>query len=92
MTKHVIPSELLGNISGELIQLAEIIEGLGEALCSDEQVLSNHLAQLQSVDLVSQSLRCQAGLLTSDNAIADIEKVNLLDLQQRLSKGLDCLR
>ncbi len=92
MTKQVIPSELLGNISGELIQLAEIVEGLGEALCGDEQVLSNHLSQLQSVDLVSQSLRCQAGLLASDNAIADIEKVSLQDLQDRLSKGLECLR
>ncbi|MEP0191189.1 MAG: hypothetical protein ABJP70_11245 [Erythrobacter sp.] len=68
----------------ELEDWANKVEDLGAALCVDAQVVSEHFEQLQGLDLLTQTLRELAKVITSTDPLAATHNVCVQELQQRL--------
>lgn len=75
---------LLDSLAGVLADLAAEIECLGEALCSDPQVVGQHMAQLQGLDLAAQCSRTLADILQSRQPEVALANVGLEALRERL--------
>ena len=69
-------SDVLNELSGE-------IEDLGAALCTDPAIITRHVAQLQSIDLIAQKQRWLATMLRADCPLAAVDTIGVEALRQR---------
>lgn len=67
-----------------LEELSQEVEALGAALCTDMDIAVRHMDTLQSIDLIAQKQRSLAGLLESDCLEAEIEKIAIDTLRERM--------
>lgn len=77
---------LLGGIAAYLAEFAEDAEAFGIVLCSDYDVASRYLVQLQQIDRLAQSLREIANVLAAEDADAAVAAIRLGDLRQALEE------
>lgn len=75
---------LLGAIAGQLSTYAENAEAFGIVLCSDYEVATRYLVQLQQIDRVAQCLREMANVLAADHPDAAVAAIRLGDLRAAL--------
>lgn len=89
MTSANHPRLLLDSLADVLAELAIDVEGLGEQLCADPQVVAQHFGQLQGLDLIGQHLRHVADILGSDKPEESVAEIRLEALRVRLLCHID---
>jgi hypothetical protein len=67
-----------------LEELAQEVEGLGAALCSDMDVAMRHMESLQAIDLIAQKQRSLAALLNANCLKTEVERIGLDILRERM--------
>lgn len=77
---------LLGGIAASLANFAEDAEAFGIVLCSDYEVATRYLAQLQGIDRLAQSLREMATVLSAEDPKAAVAAIRLGELRQALEE------
>ncbi|MFM7402956.1 MAG: hypothetical protein ACKO1N_02435 [Erythrobacter sp.] len=82
------PAQLLAGIAARLAALAEESEDFGLVLCSDPDIASRYLVQLQQIDRLAQSLREVAGVLKATNPHAAVADIRLGELRGALEESL----
>jgi hypothetical protein len=78
---------LLGGIAAHLATFAEDAETFGIVLCSDGDVASRYLVQLQQIDRLAQSLREMANVLSAADPDAAVAAIRLGDLRLALEQA-----
>lgn len=78
---------LLGGIAARLARFAEDAEAFGIVLCSDYDVATRYLEQLQEIDRLAQSLREMAGVLAAQDPKAAVAAIRLGELRQALEQA-----
>jgi hypothetical protein len=71
-------ADVLGELAGE-------IEALGTLLCADVSVLTQHMATLQSIDLIAQKQRWLATLLMADCPLSAVDTIDVETLKARFA-------
>jgi len=66
-----------------LIEMSEEIEALGEGLCIDPAIISNHVAALQGIDLMAQKQRWLAALLRAECFDSEVSRISVDSLRKR---------
>lgn len=74
----------LTEVAAILDELSHEIEALGETLCSDPVVVSQHLHELQSIDRIAQKQRSLTALLLADCMVSAAAEVRLDEVAERL--------
>jgi len=77
---------LLSGIAAQLDGYAVDAEAFGLVLCSDADVATRYLVQLQQIDQLAQSLRETAQVLRADDPVAAIAAIRLGSLRQALEQ------
>ena len=67
-----------------LIEIAADIERLGGDLCSDPQLVAQHMDTLQAIDLIAQKQRAIADLLHAECPLQGIEEIGVEALREQL--------
>jgi len=75
---------LLAGIAAQLATFAEDAEAFGIVLCSDYDVATRYLVQLQQIDRLAQSLREMANVLVAEEPDAAVEAIRLGELRHAL--------
>lgn len=75
---------LLAGIAARLGAFAEDAEAFGIVLCSDYDVATRYLVQLQQIDRLAQSLREMANVLAADEPAAAVAAIRLGELRDLL--------
>lgn len=83
--RHSLP--LLAAIAAQMTDLAAGAEGLGVVLCSDTEIASRHLVELQQIDRLAQSLREMAGVLTASDPGRAVAEIRLGELRAGLEQS-----
>ncbi|WP_394730335.1 hypothetical protein [Altererythrobacter sp. GH1-8] len=83
-----VPAELRHAIAASLKETAHLIESLGTQLCADPHVVAEFLDCLQSIDLATQTLRCNAAVLVADCPVSAAREVKLQKLTSLLCAAL----
>lgn len=78
---------LLGGIADRLASFAEDAEAFGIVLCSDHDVATRYLLQLQQIDRLAQSLREMANVLCASDPDAAVAAIRLGELRHTLEKA-----
>lgn len=84
MTGNRHAPELLEAVAQALYQMAGSVEDLGSKLSVDPLVLRQHHVELQSIDLMCQTLNQIADLLVSDDPAHTLSNLRLEKLQHDL--------
>jgi len=77
---------LLAGIAARLGTFAEDAEAFGIVLCSDYDVATRYLVQLQQIDRLAQSLREMANVLSAANPEAAVAAIRLGELRHALEQ------
>lgn len=77
---------LLAGIAARLGTFAEDAEAFGIVLCSDYDVATRYLVQLQQIDRLAQSLREMASVLSAANPEAAVAAIRLGELRHALEQ------
>jgi len=75
---------LLAAISQMLLDMAKSSEELGADLSANPHVVSNHLVQLQRIDLFSQTLCQLAAVLAAEQPELAVDEVRLDQIRHQL--------
>jgi len=75
----------LTTVADVLIELAGEIEELGTTLCVDPNILMQHMATLQSIDLIAQKQRWLATLLQADCPLSAVNTIGVEALKARFA-------
>lgn len=67
-----------------LEELAEEVEALGAALCTDMDIAIKHMDKLQAIDLIAQKQRSLGRLLVADRPAEEIERIAIDVLRDRM--------
>jgi CheY-like chemotaxis protein len=67
-----------------LEELSQEVEALGAALCVDMDIAMRHVDTLQAIDLIAQKQRSLAALLEADCPEAQIERIAIDTLRERM--------
>jgi len=67
-----------------LEELSQEVEALGAALCVDMDIAMRHVDTLQAIDLIAQKQRSLAALLEADCPKAQIERIAIDTLRERM--------
>ncbi len=78
---------LLAGIAARLATFAEDAEAFGIVLCSDFDVATRYLVQLQQIDRLAQSLREMANVLAAEDPDAAVAAIRLGELRQVLEEA-----
>lgn len=78
---------LLAGIAGHLSTFAEDAEAFGIVLCSDYDVATRYLVQLQQIDRLAQSLREMANVLAAVDPDAAVAAIRLGELRHALEQA-----
>ncbi len=78
---------LLAGIAAHLSHFAEDAEAFGIVLCSDYDVATRYLVQLQQIDRLAQSLREMANVLTADDPDTAVAAIRLGELRSALEQA-----
>lgn len=70
-------------VADVLIELASEIEELGARLCTDPAIITRHIAQLQSIDLIAQKQRWLATMLHADCPMSAVDTIGVEALKER---------
>lgn len=81
---------LLAGIAARLAELAEGAETFGLVLCSDTEVATRHLVELQQIDRLAQSLREVARVLTATDPGEAVADIRLGELRIALEQADAC--
>ena len=73
----------LTTVSDVLVELACEIEDLGERLCVDPAIITNHVTQLQAIDLIAQKQRWLATMLRADCPLSAVDTIGVEALRAR---------
>lgn len=79
---------LLSGIAAQLDGYAVDAETFGVVLCSDAEVATRYLVQLQQIDRLAQSLRELARVLSADDPRDAVRGICLGELRSELEKTL----
>jgi hypothetical protein len=78
---------LLAEIAARLGTFAEDAEAFGIVLCSDYDVATRYLVQLQQIDRLAQSLREMANVLAAEDPDAAVAAIRLGELRETLEQA-----
>lgn len=78
---------LLAEIATRLGSFAEDAEAFGIVLCSDYDVATRYLVQLQQVDRLAQSLREMANVLSAEDPDIAVAAIRLGELRDVLEQA-----
>lgn len=78
---------LLAGIAAHLGAFAEDAEAFGIVLCSDYDVATRYLVQLQQIDRLAQSLREMANVLAAEDPDAAVAAIRLGGLREALEQA-----
>lgn len=78
---------LLAGIAEHLATFAEDAEAFGIVLCSDYDVATRYLVQLQQIDRLAQCLREMANVLVAEDPDAAVAAIRLGELRQALEEA-----
>lgn len=81
---------LLCGIAAHLATFAEDAEAFGIVLCSDYDVATRYLVQLQQIDRLAQSLREMANVLAAEDPDAAVAAIRLGGLRNALEEADAC--
>jgi len=79
-------SELDHRIAEEMEYIVRQLEHLGASLANDPILLRRHSAELQSIDLMKQSLRHLAQVISAQDKAFAADLVTLTDLKAKLQR------
>ena len=74
-------------VAEELEAIARRLEQLGGALANDPILLQRHAAQLQSIDLIKQTLCHLSQVVATDEKEKAVDLITLSGLKARLQRG-----
>lgn len=74
----------LAEVAAILDELSHEIEALGETLCTNAAVVSQHLHELQAIDRIAQKQRSLTALLLADCMVSAAAEVRLDEVAERL--------
>jgi hypothetical protein len=77
---------LLAGIAVQLATFAEDAEAFGIVLCSDYDVATRYLVQLQQIDRLSQCLREMANVLLAEEPDTAVAAIRLGELRHTLER------
>lgn len=78
---------LLAGIATRLAVLADESEQFGLVLCSDAEVATRHLVELQQIDRLAQSLREMSRVLAAHDPDAAVAQICLGELRGALEQA-----
>lgn len=78
---------LLAEIAAHLEAYAENAEAFGIVLCSDYDIATRYLVQLQQIDRLAQSLRGMANVLAAEDPDAAVAAIRLGELREALERA-----
>lgn len=89
MPKAAAPTDdqLRLRLAEELDYAARMLGAMGDVLSSDALVVSRHLAELQTVDIVGQMLGHIAAVIRSGDPAKAVETIGMGSLKARLMRG-----
>lgn len=73
----------LATVADVLNELSCEIEMLGALLCADPAIITRHVAQLQSIDLIAQKQRWLAAMLLADRPHSVVDMIGVEALRTR---------
>jgi hypothetical protein len=73
-------------VSEELEYARRMLSSMGDELSSDVLVVSRHLAELQTIDIVGQMLGHIASVIRSGDPIAAVDAIGMGELKARLMR------
>jgi hypothetical protein len=76
--------ELMLRLAEELEYARRILGAMGDELSSDGLIVSRHLAELQSLDIVGQLLGHVARVLSSSDIPGAVDQIGMTELKARL--------
>ena len=84
----LVPTDnpLLLRLAEELDYARRMLDVMGDELSSDGLIVSRHLAALQSVDIVGQTLSHIASVIRSSDPCGAVERIGMADLKARLTR------
>jgi hypothetical protein len=88
LPKSAAPTEdqLRLRLAEELDYARRMLSSMGDELSSDGLVVSRHLAELQTIDIVSQMLGHIASVVRSSDPPAAVEAIGMGELKARLMR------
>src|SRR5438270_8993258 len=78
--------ELMLRLAQEIDYARRMLGAMGDELSSDGLIVTRHLAELQSLDIVGQLLGHIAGVLRSSDIAGAVEQIGMADLKARLRR------
>jgi hypothetical protein len=76
--------ELDARLVEEVAYLRRLVETIGDELSNEPLMLSRHMRTLQQFDVLAQALGHVAAVLGSDDRLATVEAIGMLDMRNRL--------
>ena len=73
-------------LAQELEYARRMLNSMGDELSSDGLVVSRHLAELQTIDIVSQMLGHIASVVRSSDPLAAVDAIGMGELKARLMR------
>jgi hypothetical protein len=77
---------LLLRLAEELEYARGMMDAMGDALCSDADVVMRHSVSLQSIDIVGQMLGHIANVVRSSRREDSVELIGMCELKARLTR------
>jgi hypothetical protein len=80
--------ELMLRLAQEIDYARRMLGAMGDELSSDGLIVTRHLAELQSLDIVGQLLGHISGVLRSSDIAGAVDQIGMADLKARLRRGV----
>lgn len=74
-------------LAEELDRARRMLDGMGDSLIGDSDVVARHSVSLQSVDIVGQMLGHIAAVIRSSDPALAVERIGMCELKARLKRS-----
>jgi hypothetical protein len=74
-------------LSEELDYIRHVLDGVGNNLANDPEVLQRHAVTLQSFDLIGQMIGHVSSIIAAANRSEAVDRVGIEEMKKRLERG-----
>jgi hypothetical protein len=82
-------NQLEVRLSEELDYIRHVLDGVGNLLANDPEILQRHAVTLQSFDLIGQMIGHVSSIIAAANRGEAVDRVGIEEMKKRLERGKD---
>ena len=76
-------------LAEELDYIRHVLDGVGNNLANDPEVLQRHAVTLQSFDLIGQMIGHVSSIIAAANRGEAVDRVGIEEMKKRLERGME---